>query len=78
MGQSKKGSLKIAEAVPISGLNKDIATAAINSADLTNPETIHRMAGAVFGGQTPGTFTAQKAPNRYTQQGAYSVQIPEG
>jgi hypothetical protein len=78
MGQSKKGLSKIAEAVPMSGSNKDIAAVAINSADLTSPETVNRMAGAVFGGQTPGTFSAQKAPNRYTQQGAYGVQIPEG
>ena len=77
MGQSKKGLAKIAEAIPTSGVNKDLAAAAIGSADLSNPETIHRMAGAIFGGQTPGTFSAQKAPNRYTQQGAYGVSIPE-
>ena len=77
MGQSKKGLAKIAAAVPVSGMDKDIAAAAINSADFSNPETINRMAGSIFGGQAPGTFSAQKTPNRYTQQGAYAVPIPE-
>jgi hypothetical protein len=77
MGQSKKGLSKIADAIPMSSANKDIASAAINSANLNDPETIHRMAGTVFGGPTPGTFSAQKAPNRYTQQGALGVSIPE-
>lgn len=72
-----KALLNIAGAIPTSGANKDLAAAAINSADFSNPETIHRMAGTIFGGQTPGTFSAQKAPNRYTQQGAYGVSIPE-
>jgi hypothetical protein len=76
-GSNKKELSKIAAAVPMSGVNKDIAYAAINSANLNDPETIHRMAGTVFGGPTPGTFSAQKAPNRYTQQGALGVSIPE-
>jgi hypothetical protein len=72
-----KALLNIAGAVPTSGSNKDLISAAISSADFSNPETVNRMAGTIFGGQTPGTFSAQKAPNRYTQQGAYAVQIPE-
>lgn len=72
MGQSKgaqKNLSKIVGAMPISSSDKAIARSIASSTDLSDTETVNRLAGQVFN-RPVGTFGINKPKNMYTQQAA--------
>jgi hypothetical protein len=72
MGQSKgaqKNISKIVGAMPISSSDKAIARSVAGSTDLSDTETVNRLAGQVFN-RPVGNFGINKPKNMYTQQAA--------
>lgn len=72
MGQSKgaqKNISKIVGAMPISSSDKAIARSVASSTDLSDTETVNRLAGQVFN-RPVGNFGINKLKNMYTQQAA--------